>query len=185
MRRALAALAALAIGAAAAAPAIGARPARESWAPKKAKKACAVKRRSCRRWRLAFPRALPVPGQEPLAGALPGGESEPPELTPSDPLGRSLQVRADEYSLTLSRNVVAAGDVTIEFNTVYAEDPHDLRLRDGSGDERTLFAETPPELVPPPRQAFAIGAGDYVLFCSLPGHEQLGMRAELDVSPAP
>ena len=49
----------------------------------------------------------------------------------------------------------------------------------------TLFGETAPELVPPPRQSFAIAAGDYVLFCSLPGHEALGMSAELGVSPGP
>jgi hypothetical protein len=92
-----------------------------------------------------------------------------------------VQVRAREYSLTLSRTVVAAGDVSVEFNTVEAEDPHDLQLRDSSGDAQTLFGETAPELVPPPRQTFPIAAGDYLLFCSLSGHEELGMRAQLSV----
>ena len=74
---------------------------------------------------------------------------------------------------------MAAGEVWIEFNTVAAEDPHDLQLRDGAGEERPLFAETAPGLVPPPRESFELPAGDYVLFCSLPGHEALGMRAGL------
>ena len=109
----------------------------------------------------------------------PPGGPEPVEEEP--PLGRSVQVRAREFSLTLSRSVVAAGDVNVEFNTVVAEDPHDLWLRAASGDERELFDETEPELVPPPRQRFAFTAGDYVLFCSLSGHEALGMSAPLEV----
>jgi len=92
-----------------------------------------------------------------------------------------VQVRAREYALTVSRPVVAAGDVNVEFNTVVAEDAHDLWVRDASGAVRQLFGETAAELVPPPRQPFPFAAGDYVLFCSLLGHEALGMRTELSV----
>ena len=67
----------------------------------------------------------------------------------------------------------------MEFNTVHAEDPHDLWLRDAAGAERRLYGETAPELVPPPRETFPIAAGDYLLFCSVSGHEALGMRAAL------
>jgi hypothetical protein len=76
---------------------------------------------------------------------------------------------------------VGAGEVNVEFNTVSAEDPHDLRLRDSVRTERPLFGETAAELSPPPRQAFELAAGDYVLFCAIPGHEALGMSAPLSV----
>jgi len=111
----------------------------------------------------------------------PGPSSPTATVPPEEELGHSVQVRAREYSLALSRSVVAAGEVNVEFHTVNAEDAHDLNLRDSSGAERPLFDETPAGLIPPPRQAFAFAPGDYVVFCSLPGHEALGMRATLRV----
>jgi hypothetical protein len=157
-------------------PAASARSAREAWKPSKAKKACRSARPSCRAWRLARSRTFPGSWiQQPEDGPAPG------QVPEGEVLGRSVQVRADEYSLTLSRSVVAAGLVTVEFNTVQAEDPHDLQLRSSLGGVQALFGETAPELVPPPRQAFEIPAGSYVLFCTLPGHEGLGMSANLSV----
>jgi hypothetical protein len=166
--------------AAALAPAAGdARPRAETWKPKKAaKRACGARkrhqrRRACSRWVGA---GAPRPGH-----GAPGDGGSPGEGALPKPLSRSVQVKAREYSLTLSRTLVGAGEVMVEFNTVLAEDPHDLWLRDSRGGERRLFGETAPELVPPPRQAFPIAAGGYVLFCALPGHEALGMRAPLAV----
>ncbi len=96
-------------------------------------------------------------------------------------VAHSLQVRAREYSLTLSRSAVAAGEVNVEFHTVNAEDPHDLHLRASAGNERPLFDEIPPGLIPPPRHEFPFAPGDYVVFCSVPGHEALGMSTALRV----
>jgi hypothetical protein len=111
----------------------------------------------------------------------PGPSSPSPTAPLAEQLGHSVQVRAREYSLALSRSVVAAGAVNVEFHTVNAEDPHDLNLRDATGAERPLFDETPAGLIPPPRQAFTFAPGEYVLFCSLPGHEALGMSSTLRV----
>jgi hypothetical protein len=133
--------------------------------------------RRCVRPRAVLTDVKPNLGKPPIDGPVP----RTPVSTPQDPLGHSVQVRALEFSLTLSRTAVAAGDVNVEFNTVYAEDPHDLHLRDSAGNERTLFSETAAELLPPPRKPFPIAAGDYVLFCALPGHEALGMSAPLQV----
>ena len=81
----------------------------------------------------------------PQAAAPPAQPSAPEPgqaAPPVEELAHSVQVRAREYSLTLSRSVVAAGEVNVEFHTVNAEDPHDLHLRDSAGNERPLFDET-------------------------------------------
>jgi hypothetical protein len=137
--------------------------------------------RRCRPGGTAAPELLNVgsPGSD--LPTPPGPSSPSPTAPPAEELGHSVQVRALEYSLALSRSVVAAGEVNVEFHTVNAEDPHDLNLRDANGAERPLFDETPAGQIPPPRQAFAFARGDYVLFCSLPGHEALGMSAKLRV----
>jgi hypothetical protein len=173
------------------APAAGdARERAETWKPsqKRAQRGCSAQprratrtrrrtlaRRACLRW------GAVVPGSRPGSGRPAPGPEAPVGATPPAVLPRSVSVRALEYSLTLSRTLVGAGEVNVEFNTVMAEDPHDLRLRDAAGGVRPLFGETPPGLVPPPRQSFPLAAGQYVLFCSVSGHEALGMRAGLTV----
>ena len=80
----------------------------------------------------------------------------------------------------LSRQSVVRGLALIQFEN-RGEDPHDLRLRRiprAGGAAASRSPETPPgarasSSAPPP--------GRYRLWCSLPGHEQLGMRAELRV----
>lgn len=154
----------------------------------KRRKGRAVKRRGRRVpcSRLRAPRQHPSPAPAPATPApdapLPEVPAESgPVSPPQEQQGHSVQVRAREYSLAMSRTTVAAGDVNVEFNTVNAEDPHDLWLRDSAGTGRPLFGETAPELLPPPRQPFAVAAGEYVLFCSVAGHEALGMSAQLSV----
>jgi hypothetical protein len=148
--------------------------ARATWKQVRVAKPCRQRARAprrCMRWRVA----ASLPG---WPGPLPEGPSQPSK---PEELGHSLQVRAREYSLTLSRTAVASGELHVEFNTMAAEDPHDLWLRDALGAEQVLFGETAPELVPPPRQVFSLAAGEYVLFCSVSGHEALGMRAAVSV----
>ena len=95
-------------------------------------------------------------------------------------------VSADEHSLMLSRQSIAAGPALIQFLN-RGEDPHDLRMRrivrKGVSARRT-FA------VPETRSGdlaeleARLPSGRYRLWCSLPGHEQLGMRATLRVKRA-
>jgi hypothetical protein len=97
-----------------------------------------------------------------------------------------LMVSAQEHSLLLSRQSIASGPALIQFVN-RGEDPHDLRLRrlvgPGISARRTYS-------VPETRSGglakleARLGAGRYKLWCSLPGHERLGMRAKLRVTRA-
>jgi uncharacterized cupredoxin-like copper-binding protein len=81
-----------------------------------------------------------------------------------------------EFRLTVSRMVVAAGDVTIN---VYnrGEDDHDLAVTDADGTVQRIDI--------PPRDSRSMSVrlapGRVKVWCSLPTHEDLGMRAFLDV----
>lgn len=59
------------------------------------------------------------------------------------------------------------------------EDPHDLKLRSPEGNEDSALAETPS--LGMSSGVFPLAAGNWTLFCSLEGHEALGMRATLRV----
>jgi len=104
----------------------------------------------------------------------------PPPPPPEDP--RFLQVVARdsgaEWALEPSRSALLSGSVSVEFNNRFAEDPHDLKLRHdattyafptvGSGDAAT--------------KSFALAAGQWRLWCSLPGHATKGMDITVTVS---
>jgi plastocyanin len=97
-----------------------------------------------------------------------------------------VMVSAREHSFVLSRQSIVAGPALIEFLN-RGEDPHDLRIRRivnrGVSARRTFS-------VPETRSGglaeleARLPAGRYKLWCSLPGHEQLGMRAKLRVKRA-
>ena len=94
-----------------------------------------------------------------------------------------LMVSAQEHSLMLSRQGIAAGPALIQFLN-RGEDPHDLRIRRiarrGVSARRTLGV---PEIKSGDLAELEVRlpAGRYRLWCSIPGHEQLGMRARLRV----
>lgn len=138
---------------------------------------------------------VPAPGTGPVAGSPPTAPPPPAAAVPTtgapapapDPSGDTttspvdparLQVTAREFTLTLSRPEIVAGPALMELVN-RGEDPHDLRVRQGatalgalpetaSGERGTLAVELAP--------------GSYTLFCSLPGHEALGMTAALQVT---
>lgn len=114
----------------------------------------------------------PSPG-----GPAPIDPGAPPQ--PPTPI-HTLSVAAREYSLTLSRQVLTPGLETIQLNN-RGEDPHDLVISPDDGSGTALF--TYPEV--PSLEAHTakveLAAGRYELFCSLPGHKALGMRATLRV----
>ncbi len=97
-----------------------------------------------------------------------------------------LMVSAREHSLVLSRQSIVAGPALVEFLN-RGEDPHDLRMRrivSRGVSARRTFA------LPETRSGGLVElearlpAGRYKLWCSLPGHEALGMRAKLRVKRA-
>jgi hypothetical protein len=89
-----------------------------------------------------------------------------------------LQVMQIEYRLILSRGVVKAGPLNLQAIDA-GMDPHDLRLRRESSKQEI----TTPELTPGKRWDTVVDLrpGTYKLWCSLPEHAKLGMRATLRV----
>jgi hypothetical protein len=115
---------------------------------------------------LSLPNA-PEP-QQPQAPA-----PEPPALP------RFVSVAAREFSLTLSRPLVGAGDVRIELRN-NGEDPHNLVVSpDGTHTPLAAFSELDPGLYE--RRTVALAPGRYQLWCSLEFHEGLGMSVTLRV----
>lgn len=101
-------------------------------------------------------------------------------LHAASPAPTRLQVGAQEFSFTLSRLHVKAGQAVVELVN-YGQDAHDLRLqRTGSKHVAGIgtvasgrFADLSLHLAP----------GRYSLWCSVANHRALGMRATLIVSP--
>ncbi len=86
---------------------------------------------------------------------------------------------AKEYSFTLSRPEVPAGEVIVEFVN-RGEDPHNLHLLEATEDsEAGAFPNTAPGALQDLK--LKLHPGSYTLFCSLPGHEAKGMKATLIV----
>ena len=167
------------------------------------KKACkkykkrAARRRCLARKRRAAARKKPT-AQAPSAPAPSGGTSAPgtaapvptpaptedpghdvPVLPPSNP--RALQVISGEFFLTLSKAEVLSGNVRVEFNNAYAEDPHDLHLIRKNGDgESYAFGELQSGEVE--AKTLNLKAGTWQLFCALPEHAERGMSANLTVN---
>ena len=101
-----------------------------------------------------------------------------PAATAAPPAPSRLQVSAREFGYTLSRLQVRPGAALIQLVN-FGEDDHDLRLRRIGGTRTFVLGETHPgarsEL------ELRLRRGRYRLWCSLPGHRALGMRATLRV----
>jgi hypothetical protein len=106
-----------------------------------------------------------------LLGAVPGEARAP---------GR-LMAQADEYSLVLSRQSIVRGPTLIQFLN-RGEDPHDLKLRRVGGSRVVSLPETRAGAITD--ADVRLRTGIYRLWCSLPGHRALGMRAKLRVRRA-
>ena len=94
-----------------------------------------------------------------------------------------LLVSADEHSLRLARQTITAGPAVIQYLN-RGEDPHDLRMRriarPGVSARRTFSVSETPSGDLGELEA-RLASGRYRMWCSLPGHEQAGMRAKLRV----
>ncbi len=130
----------------------------------------------------------PVPPQPPVApGPAPGTDPQPP---PPPPLpsgsGRAVQARTDDSTpsqlrLILSRASVLPGDVKVEFNNSFADDPHDLLAErvDGTGPSYAFDELGPGEVQ---SRTLALDAGKWRLLCTIPTHAERGMTATLTVA---
>jgi plastocyanin len=123
-------------------------------------------------------RGAAAPGLATAAPTQPTAGSQPSEEGPA--IGR-LGVKASEFKFVLSRPSLAAGESIVELDN-QGEDPHNLNLQlaDGQGPEFHLG-----EVGSQKRTSgrFTLAAGTYRLWCSIPGHEELGMKATLTVTP--
>ncbi len=108
-----------------------------------------------------------------VLAAVPGATASPS----SDPTPSRLLVTAREFSLALSRPKVDAGPAIIQLYN-YGEDPHDLKLQRVGSNREYALGEVP---------SGETGRLDlklrrkstYRLWCSIPGHAELGMTATL------
>jgi hypothetical protein len=128
-------------------------------------------------------RPTPTPTPAPLPGD-PGAPPPPPPVPGGS--GHSLQARTNDADpahlrLLLSATTALAGDVKIEFNNHFAEDPHDLVVErvDGTGPSYS-FDELDPGAVQ--TRTVALDAGSWRLRCTIPTHADRGMKATLAVT---
>lgn len=120
--------------------------------------------------------AILTPG--PALPVQPVPETTPAE-EPESEVGH-LGVKAVEYSYTLSRPEVDAGEVIVELNN-QGEDPHNLVLEhEGTEDPKLEIPSTPS--VSQASAHLTLAPGTYRLYCSLYKHEAKGMVATLIVS---
>jgi plastocyanin len=113
--------------------------------------------------------APPVPG---------GGEIGETGETGEPPSVPHVQVSAVEYAFTLSRTNVPAGKVIFQFVN-NGQDEHNLQIEQPEGPLVGSFADTPAKGIGDLQ--LEMQPGQYKLFCSLPTHEQEGMKATLTV----
>lgn len=91
----------------------------------------------------------------------------------------ALGVHETEYKIRLSRQSLRHGRVVVEVRNL-GQDPHDLVVSSvtGAGPRFTFGIGVPGSRR---TRVLKLAAGTWVLYCSLPGHEQLGMKATLVV----
>jgi plastocyanin len=119
--------------------------------------------------------ATPGPASQGMEPGVGGGEVGEGVEPPSVP---HVQVSAVEYAFTLSRTTVPAGKVIFQFVN-NGQDEHNLKIALGEGPLAGSFANTPSKGISDLQ--LEIQPGEYTLFCSLPTHEQKGMKATLTV----
>jgi plastocyanin len=104
------------------------------------------------------------------------GAPAPPAAGPA-PAAR-LGVVAREWSLVLSRSTLPAGRALVQLQN-FGEDAHNLRIESASTALDVPLAEAGEVQ----EADGTLPAGDYKVYCALPGHESAGMRARLSVTP--
>jgi plastocyanin len=125
----------------------------------------------------------PLPPSAPTVAPASGPTLPPPTPPPAEEAPPSeasaLGVKSAEWSYTLSRPEIPAGEVVVELNNM-GGDPHDLNIRaEGSDGPALQIPVTGPSQHASKR--FTLAAGTYRLWCDLDGHDEKGMHATLVV----
>lgn len=105
--------------------------------------------------------------------------AEPTPPSEAEPTALRLGVKAQEYSFTLSRPEVPAGELTVELNN-QGQDAHNLNLQRVGSEEAPLEVGEAQSLEHRVGR-FTLAPGTYRLWCSLPMHDERGMHATLVV----
>jgi hypothetical protein len=120
----------------------------------------------------------PKPGATPTPAPTATPEATP---TPAPPGTYPTRTNVDltdirEWSVRPSYRILAAGPIDFNVNN-RGEDEHNLTVRDGTRDLGRL------DLAPGDTGTLtvALGLGTYTLYCSLPQHEEAGMKASISV----
>jgi uncharacterized cupredoxin-like copper-binding protein len=92
-----------------------------------------------------------------------------------------VQVAADEFTYSLSRQSIKAGSVIVQLVN-YGEDEHDLRLRRTGGTRIYRVGKVRPGRLGELETRFL--PGRFTLWCSLADHRKRGMVATLVVRRA-
>ncbi|HET8527457.1 MAG TPA: plastocyanin/azurin family copper-binding protein [Gaiellaceae bacterium] len=103
----------------------------------------------------------------------------PAQTAPATAAARTIKVTESEFKIALPpQKSLTGGTYTFQVHNA-GKIPHDLVI---SGGHATGQTKTP--TIPAGGDAtlkVTLGAGQYTLYCSLPGHRQLGMQAQLAV----
>jgi hypothetical protein len=91
-----------------------------------------------------------------------------------------IQVGADEFGYTLSRQSIVAGPAIVQLAN-FGEDEHDLRLRRAGGTRTYAIGKVRPGKLGELGARFL--PGRFTLWCSLADHRKRGMSATLVVKP--
>jgi hypothetical protein len=106
---------------------------------------------------------------------LPGAPAPAGERIPT-----RIGVRGFEFGLTLSRTAVTRGPAVVQFQN-WGEDPHDLRMKRVGGATEYGTGVLEDGEVAQFEVPWLKARTTYRLWCSLPGHAELGMSAALRV----
>jgi plastocyanin len=112
-----------------------------------------------------------------------GGESEKRHAksaaAQSGPPVRTIKVQESEWKITLPPTAtLSQGKVTFDVRNT-GKVQHDLSIRGGN-----VAGPSKTPLISPGGTAkltVSLSTGNYTLYCSVPGHEQLGMKAQISV----
>jgi uncharacterized cupredoxin-like copper-binding protein len=88
--------------------------------------------------------------------------------------GKTIQVQEKEFKITLASTSVAAGTVTFAIENI-GKIPHDLAIQGGTKSSLIAAGKTG-------KLTATLKKGTVTLYCSVPGHRQLGMVTKLTVT---